>query len=72
MSFLKSISDFLLGKDADIFDDKDRVLHKLPKKKWDDWHNRIVRGSEYNWREHSGSQAGAPVAPKDSQNKTST
>lgn len=67
MSFLKSVSDFLFGKDADIFDDKGRVLHKLPKKKWDDWNNRIVRGREYNWREHVGSQAGAvPQPPKDS------
>ena len=26
----------MLGKDPDIFDDKGNVLHKLPKKKWDD------------------------------------
>ena len=60
MGILKSISDFILGKDADIFDDKGHVLHKLSKKKWDDWNNRIIKGSEYNWREHKGSQAGAP------------
>ncbi len=59
MSLIKSTLNFLFGKDPDIFDDKGRVLHKLPKKKWDDWHNRIVKGSEYNWREHVGSQAGA-------------
>lgn len=64
MSFLKSVSNFLFGKDADIFDDKGRVLHKLPKKKWDDWHNRIIKGSEYNWREHVGSQAGATSETK--------
>ena len=69
MSFLKSVSNFLFGKDADIFDDKGRVLHKLPKKKWDDWHNRIIRGSEYNWREHTGSQAGAKDKTPESQNK---
>ncbi|AGH95566.1 hypothetical protein [Pseudobdellovibrio exovorus] len=70
MSFLKSVSNFLFGKDADIFDDKGRVLHKLPKKKWDDWHNRIIRGSEYNWREHTGSQAGAKDQTPESQKKS--
>lgn len=64
MGILKSISDFMLGKDADIFDDKGRVFHKLSKKKWDDWNNRIVKGSEYNWREHTGSQAGASASDK--------
>ena len=33
MSVLKSIGNFLFGKDPDIFDDKGNVLHKLPKKK---------------------------------------
>lgn len=60
MSVLKSIGNFLFGKDPDIFDDKGNVLHKLPKKKWDDWNNRIIKGSDYNWREHKGTQAGAP------------
>ncbi len=59
MSLLKSVSDFLFGKDPDIFDDKGRVRHKLSKKKWDDWNNRIVKGNEYNWREHQGVNAGA-------------
>lgn len=69
MSFLKSVSDFLLGKDPDIFDDKGRVLHKLSKKKWDDWNNRIVKGSEYNWREHQGVAAGASKADSSSSTK---
>ena len=60
MSLLKNIGNFLFGKDPDIFDDKGNVLHKLPKKKWDNWNNRIIKGSEYNWREHKGAQAGAP------------
>lgn len=60
MSILKSLGNFLFGKDPDIFDDKGNVLHKLPRKKWDDWNNRIIKGSEYNWREHKGTQAGAP------------
>lgn len=59
MGILKSALDFLFGKDADIFDDKGRVFHKLSKKKWDDWNNRLVHGQEYNWRKHAGSQAGA-------------
>lgn len=59
MSFLKKLADFIGGKDADIFDDKGRVSHKLPKRKWDDWNDKIVKGAEYNWREHKGSLAGA-------------
>lgn len=59
MSLLKKFANFMLGKDPDIFDDKGNVLHKLPKRKWDDWNNRIIKGAEYNWREHAGHQAGA-------------
>lgn len=70
MSVLKTIGNFLFGKDPDIFDDKGNVLHKLPKKKWDDWNNRIVKGSEYNWREHKGSQAGAPEVKNNPEIKT--
>lgn len=58
MSFLKKVTNFLFGKDADIFDDKGQVLHKLPKRKWDDWNDRIVKGKDYNWREHKGTEAG--------------
>lgn len=58
MSLLKRLSEFMFGKDPDIFDDSGRVLHKLPKRKWDDWNNRIIKGAEYNWREHTGHQAG--------------
>lgn len=58
MSFLKKVTDFLFGKDPDIFDNKGQVLHKLPKKKWDDWHNRIVKGEDYNWRTHAGFTSG--------------
>lgn len=65
MSFLKKVTDFLFGKDPDIFDNKGQVLHKLPKKKWDDWNNRIVKGEDYNWRTHAGVTAGekAPSEP---------
>lgn len=58
MSTLKKITDLLFGKDPDIFDNNGRVLHKLPKKKWDDWNNKIVKGEDYNWRTHTGSKAG--------------
>lgn len=59
MSFLKSVADFLLGKDPDIFDDAGRVVHKLPKKKWNDWQDRYVKSESYNWRTHSGTKADA-------------
>ena len=68
MSILKKVSDFLFGKDPDIFDDKGQVLHKLPKRKWDDWHNRIVKGEDYNWRTHSGTKAGESKATPQSKN----
>lgn len=58
MGLLKSIGDFLFGKDPKIFDDKGNVYHEHPKKKWDDWHNRIKYNPNYNWRQHSGSGAG--------------
>jgi hypothetical protein len=67
MSLFKTVTDFLFGKDPDIFDDKGRVLHKLPKKKWDDWNNRIIKGTEYNWREHKGTQAGDESKPPSTQ-----
>ncbi|MFN3453484.1 MAG: hypothetical protein ACK41T_00890 [Pseudobdellovibrio sp.] len=62
MGILKNIADFLLGKDADIFDDKGRVAHKLPKRKWDDWQNRYIKGEDYNWRSHKGTKAGAATS----------
>ncbi|MCX7977982.1 MAG: hypothetical protein N2578_03165 [Bdellovibrionaceae bacterium] len=50
----KAILDFLFGKDPDIFNEKGQVVHKLPKKKWDAWHNRTKVDPAYNWRNHSG------------------
>lgn len=68
MGILKTIADTLFGKDPEIFDDKGSVQHKLPKRKWDDWQNRYIKGSEYNWRTHKGTDAGLsqqnPQAPK--------
>lgn len=58
MNFLKKVLDVIGGKEPDIFDDNGKISHKLPKKKWDDWQNRLIKGSEYNWREHKGSKAG--------------
>jgi len=58
MGVLKAIGEFLFGKDPDIFDEKGNVLHKLPKKKWDQWQNRLKTSSEYNWRNHTGTLAG--------------
>ena len=54
MGILKSVGDFLFGKNPDIFDDKGNVLHKLPKKKWDLWQDRMKTDPDYNWRNHSG------------------
>ena len=64
MGMLKKLGEFLLGKDPDIFDDKGRVVHRFPKRKWEDWQNRYIKSKDYNWREHTGSKAGASQAPK--------
>ena len=54
MRILKAVTDFLFGKDPEIFDEKGTVHHKLPKKKWDDWQSRYIKGQDYNWRSHKG------------------
>jgi hypothetical protein len=59
MGILKAIGDFLLGKEPDIFDAQGQVLHKHPKKKWDAWQNKFKTDPQYNWRNHTGTQAGA-------------
>lgn len=64
MGFLKSVADFLLGKEADIFDTNGNVSHKLPKKKWDDWQNKYIKSNEYNWRDHAGTKANVKVNEK--------
>jgi len=64
MGILKKVGEFLLGKDPDIFDDKGRVIHRFPKRKWEDWQNRYIKSKDYNWREHTGAKAGsAPTNP---------
>ena len=63
MSLVKSLLNFIGGKDPDIFDDKGNVVHKLPKKKWEAWHNRTKLDPEYNWRNHTGI-TGSPVVKK--------
>lgn len=59
MGLLKSVGNFLFGKNPDIFDENGRVVHKLPVKKWEAWHNRTKTDPEYNWRNHTGTSAGA-------------
>ncbi len=54
MNVASKVMDFLFGKDPDIFDEQGKVCHKLPKKKWDAWHNRTKVNPEYNWRNHTG------------------
>ena len=66
MGLLKSIGNFLFGKEADIFDEKGQVLHKHPKKKWDNWQNRYKNDPNFNWRHHSGIGA----SKKDDQGKS--
>ncbi len=60
---MKSLMNFLFGKDPDIFDNEGRVNHNFPKKKWDDWKNRYIKSDDYNWRTHAGTKAGATTGP---------
>lgn len=64
MGILKSIGEFLVGKDPDIFDEKGNVSHKLPKKKWEAWHNRTKTDPQYNWRNHTGITGAANTKKK--------
>lgn len=59
MGVLKSIGDFLFGKSPDIFDNSGNVVHKLSKRTWDAWNNRIKMNPDYNWRNHRGTRAGS-------------
>ena len=61
MKLIKWIGDLLFGKDPDIFDEKGRVLHKHPKKKWDAWIQRMKTDPAYNWRNHRGTQSRGSV-----------
>ena len=58
MGLLRKIADFLFGKNPDIFDNQGQVIHKHPKKKWDDWQNKFKTDPGYNWRNHTGTMAG--------------
>ena len=56
MGMLSSIGDFLFGKSPDIFDKNGNVSHKMTKRTWDAWNNRIKMDPNYNWRNHTGTR----------------
>ncbi|MCB0411546.1 MAG: hypothetical protein KDD22_03420 [Bdellovibrionales bacterium] len=56
---LNKLMNFLFGKEPEIFDENGRVRHNLPKEKWDAWNQRYMGGEEFNWRNHTGTRAGA-------------
>jgi len=58
MGLFKAFGDFLFGKKPDIFDEHGNVLHRHTKKKWDAWQNKFKTDQRYNWRNHTGTQAG--------------
>lgn len=47
---------FLFGKSPDIFDANGNVLHKLPPERWKAWRERFEKSSEYDWRQHRGTE----------------
>lgn len=54
MGIGKIITDFLFGKDPDIFDKDGKVRHNLPELKWKNWNARYLDSPETNWRQHRG------------------
>ena len=52
MGILKSVGNFLFGKDPDIFDENGRVRHKFPESKWEKWNDRLAKSKDYDWRKH--------------------
>lgn len=52
MSFLKSVAQFIIGKDPDIFDERGNVLHKFTDDKWNAWNNRLKTNPDYDWTNH--------------------
>ncbi|MCM2281294.1 MAG: hypothetical protein NDI61_05535 [Bdellovibrionaceae bacterium] len=73
MGILKSIGDFLFGKDAKIFDEKGRVRHDLGEEKWKRWNDRFRSNPDYDWRDHTGQHLGSgPASRKSKKGATPT
>jgi hypothetical protein len=70
MGLLKTLGNFLFGKDPDIFDEKGRVRHKFTDEKWQNWNDRLNGNPEYDWRNHVAKERahGAPLAAKKPEN----
>ncbi len=58
-----TIRNFLFGKNPNIFDAEGGVRHNLSKSKWEAWEKRYVSSIEMNWKNHTGTKAGAPKKP---------
>lgn len=69
MSIGEKILSFIFGKEPDIFDPRGDVVHKHPRKKWDLWQNKFKTDPQYNWRNHTGTQAGATPGVDPSQRR---
>lgn len=66
MGILKTLGDFLFGKDPDIFDENGRVRHNFPEKKWEQWNDRLNANPEYDWRNHAAKENALKGAQKTS------
>ena len=60
---ISSLLCVLFGKSPDIFDPDGTVRHNLPKSKWEAWEKRYTSSPEMNWRNHTGTKAGASKDP---------
>ena len=60
---ISSLLNFLFGKSPKIFDPDGQVRHDLPKSKWSEWENRYTSSPEFNWKNHTGTKAGASHKP---------
>ncbi len=57
MRIIKKITDFLFGKDPEIFDERGNVHHRISQKTWSKWKDKTKSDPAYNWRQHSGTKA---------------
>ncbi|RYZ66475.1 MAG: hypothetical protein EOP05_19085 [Proteobacteria bacterium] len=71
MGILKSLGDFLFGKDPDIFDPNGRVRHNFTDKKWEQWNDRLKANPEYDWKNHVAKEHAMNPAQKASDPKKS-
>ena len=52
---------FLFGKGPQIFNKKGQIQHDIKQEVWSSWDERYQNNPEFNWKNHSGTKAGAKI-----------